>query len=51
MLAPYGLFLAGDNPMQAEECSQSGLTSNHYCRTCLVGGTKEHKGSEIGYHS
>lgn len=51
MLVPYGLFLAGDNPMQAEECSQSGLASNHYCRTCLVGGTKEYKGSEVGYRS
>ncbi|KAI9463504.1 hypothetical protein HD554DRAFT_2124595 [Boletus coccyginus] len=51
MLAPYGLFLAGDNPMQAEECSQAGLGSNHYCRTCLVGGTKEYKGSDIGYCS
>ncbi|KAI6141214.1 hypothetical protein BKA82DRAFT_4331740 [Pisolithus tinctorius] len=37
MLILYGLFHAGDNPMQAEECSQ--------------GGTKEHKESEQGYCS
>ncbi|KAF8840947.1 hypothetical protein BDN67DRAFT_1048545, partial [Paxillus ammoniavirescens] len=51
MLIPRGLFHGGDNPMQAEECSQGGLTCNHFCRTCDVGGTKEHKESEEGYRS
>ncbi|KAG1803360.1 hypothetical protein EV424DRAFT_1331009, partial [Suillus variegatus] len=51
MLIPYGLFLAGDNPMQAEECSHAGLNCNYFCRTCDVGGTKEHKESAAGYES
>ncbi|KAG1724735.1 hypothetical protein EDB19DRAFT_1644397 [Suillus lakei] len=51
MLIPCGLFLAGDNPMQAEECSHAGLNCNYFCRTCDVGGTKEHKASEEGYDS
>ncbi|KAK7016753.1 hypothetical protein VNI00_018830 [Paramarasmius palmivorus] len=42
-------FLAGDNPMQAEEASQSSLNANHFCRTCDVGGTKVYKASEEGY--
>ncbi|KAG2115374.1 uncharacterized protein F5147DRAFT_569473 [Suillus discolor] len=51
MLVPQGLFLAGDNPMQAEECSHAGLNCNYFCRTCHVGGTKEYKESEVGYNS
>jgi hypothetical protein len=50
LLAPYGLFYAGDNPMQAEECCQAGLACNYFCRTCNVGGTKEFKQSDIGYN-
>ncbi|KAG2339510.1 hypothetical protein BDR05DRAFT_1003322 [Suillus weaverae] len=51
MLVPQGLFLAGDNPMQAEECSHAGLNCNYFCRTCHVGGMKEYKESEAGYNS
>ncbi|KAG0692392.1 hypothetical protein DFH29DRAFT_985782 [Suillus ampliporus] len=51
MLVPYGLFLGGDNPMQAEECSHAGLQCNYFCRTCEVGGTKEYKESDEGYKS
>ncbi|KAG1894217.1 uncharacterized protein F5891DRAFT_1131025 [Suillus fuscotomentosus] len=50
MLVPYVLFLTGDNPMQAEECSHAGLSCNHFCRTCDIGGTKEYKESEAGYN-
>ncbi|KAG1833933.1 hypothetical protein EV424DRAFT_1468957 [Suillus variegatus] len=51
MLELYGLFLGGDNPMQAEECSHAGLHCNYFCRTCEVGGTKEYKESDEGYKS
>ncbi|KAG2156931.1 uncharacterized protein EDB93DRAFT_1238771 [Suillus bovinus] len=51
MLDPYGLFLGGDNPMHAEECSHAGLHCNYFCRTCEVGGTKEYKESDEGYNS
>ncbi|KAG2063961.1 hypothetical protein BDR04DRAFT_1122894 [Suillus decipiens] len=51
MLILCGLFLAGNNPMQAEECSHAGLNCNYFCRTCNVGGTKEYKASEEGYNS
>lgn len=49
MIRPFVLFLPGDNPMQAEECSHSGLSSNFFCRTCMVGGTKKFKVSDEGY--
>ncbi|KAG0693203.1 hypothetical protein DFH29DRAFT_1007548 [Suillus ampliporus] len=51
MLVPSGLFVVGDNPMQAEECSHAGLNCNYFCRTCHVGGMKEYKESEVGYNS
>ncbi|KAG2073775.1 hypothetical protein BDR04DRAFT_1127091 [Suillus decipiens] len=51
MLIPSGLFVARDNPMQAEECSHAGLNCNYFCRTCHVGGMKEYKESEVGYNS
>jgi len=51
MLILCELFLAGDNSMQAEECSHAGLNCNYFCRTCNVGGTKEYKASEVGYNS
>ncbi|KAI6149893.1 hypothetical protein BKA82DRAFT_3976473 [Pisolithus tinctorius] len=44
-------FLAGDNPMQAEECSHTGLKCNYFCRTCNVGGTQLFKLLEQGYNS
>ena len=49
LLIPYGLFFGSDNPMQAIQCSHAGLSSNHFCRICKVGGTKKHKASEEGY--
>jgi hypothetical protein len=49
LLLPYDLFHAGDNPMQAEECSHSGLNSNLFCPTCKVGGTKIFKSSDEGF--
>lgn len=51
MLIPYGLFLSGDNPMQAEECSHMGLNCNYFCRTCDVSRTKEYKESDTSYAS
>ncbi|KIK75542.1 hypothetical protein PAXRUDRAFT_18906 [Paxillus rubicundulus Ve08.2h10] len=49
MLIPYKLFLAGDNPMQAEECSHGGLKCNYFCRTCKVGRTTAEKKLDKGY--
>ncbi|KAG8927112.1 hypothetical protein FRC02_008455 [Tulasnella sp. 418] len=49
LLRPFALFFPGDNPMQAELCSHSGLQSNYFCRACKVGGTKEHKASNTGF--
>ncbi|THG97865.1 hypothetical protein EW026_g4222 [Hermanssonia centrifuga] len=51
ILCPYPLLFAGDNPMQAEECSQGGLACNYFCRTCKVGGTKEKKMTDDGFES
>lgn len=51
LLCPYGLLLAGDNPMQAEECSHGGLRCNFFCRTCEVGGTKDEKESLEGFEA
>ncbi|KAG2143512.1 uncharacterized protein EDB93DRAFT_1241410 [Suillus bovinus] len=51
LLIPCGLFVAGDNPMQAEECSHAGLNCNYFCQTCDIGGTKEYKASKDGYNS
>ncbi|KAI6017435.1 hypothetical protein EDC04DRAFT_2870103 [Pisolithus marmoratus] len=49
ILIPHVLFIAGDNPMQGEECSQAGLKCNYFCQTCEVGGNKEYKESDTGY--
>jgi len=49
MLLPYCLFVAGDNPMQAEECSHGSLKCNYFCRTCKVGGTMANKRMDNGY--
>ncbi|EGN97197.1 hypothetical protein SERLA73DRAFT_74899 [Serpula lacrymans var. lacrymans S7.3] len=51
MLIPYGLFIAGDNLMQAEECSHAGLGCNYFCQICKVGGMNKYKKSEAGYNS
>ncbi|KAG1837183.1 hypothetical protein DFJ58DRAFT_718936 [Suillus subalutaceus] len=37
LLILYVLFLAGDNPMQAEECSHAGLNCNYFCRRLASG--------------
>lgn len=49
LIIPYLIFTAGDNPMHAEQTSHSGLNSNHFCRTCDVGGTKAYKKSDEGF--
>ncbi|KAI6006188.1 hypothetical protein F5J12DRAFT_905722 [Pisolithus orientalis] len=49
MLIAYNVFIAGDNPMQAEEFSHAGLHCNYFCRTCNVGGTNQEKMSDSGY--
>ncbi|KAF9229002.1 hypothetical protein BS17DRAFT_792946 [Gyrodon lividus] len=49
MLIPYDLFVTGDNPMQAEECSHGGLKCNYFCCTCKVGGTNTEKKTDEGY--
>ncbi|KAG8711711.1 hypothetical protein FRC11_002079, partial [Ceratobasidium sp. 423] len=51
IIRPFPLFWAGDNPMQAEHCSSSGLASNKFCRTCEVGGDTNFKLSIVGYRS
>ena len=51
MLIPYDLFHAGDNPMQAEECSHRGLKCNYFCHTCKVGVTMVNKKTDEGYTS
>ncbi|KAH9941761.1 uncharacterized protein BXZ73DRAFT_41717, partial [Epithele typhae] len=49
LLQPYGLFFAGDNPMQAEECCHAGLNCNYFCRTCFIGGTTAQKMTAEGF--
>lgn len=49
LLSPYPLLWAGDNPMQAEECSHGGLSCGLMCRTCKVGGTKKYMSTDEGY--
>jgi len=49
ILIPYTLIIAGDNLMQAEECSHGGLRCNYFCRTCKVGGTNAEKKTDEGY--
>lgn len=51
LLCISGDIFASDNPMQAEECDQAGLTCNLFCRTCKAGGTKEYKYSDEGYRT
>lgn len=49
LVRPWLLFLPGDNPMQAEQCSHIGLNANEFCRCCHVGGTQEFKRSNDGF--
>ncbi|QRV78439.1 hypothetical protein RhiJN_06454 [Ceratobasidium sp. AG-Ba] len=49
LVRPYILVLTGDNPMQATECSCTGMKSNRFCRTCHVGGTTKYKTTDDGY--
>ncbi|KAI6008573.1 hypothetical protein EDC04DRAFT_2871468 [Pisolithus marmoratus] len=49
MLIPYNLIIAGDNPMQAKECSHGGLKCNYFCCTCKVGGMNVEKRTDKGY--
>ncbi|KAL4077477.1 hypothetical protein J3A83DRAFT_4356530 [Scleroderma citrinum] len=49
MLLLYDLFIGGDNPMQAEECSHGGLKCNYFCWTCKVDGTNAEKKTDKGY--
>jgi hypothetical protein len=49
LLRPYIHAILSDNPMQAQECSSSGLQSAKFCRTCDIGGTNEFKSSDKGY--
>ncbi|KAF8588127.1 hypothetical protein K439DRAFT_1645660 [Ramaria rubella] len=51
LLLTFPLFMPGDNPMQAEECSHAGLTANKFCQTCTVGGPQVFKRSDEGYMS
>ncbi|EIW74149.1 hypothetical protein CONPUDRAFT_133377 [Coniophora puteana RWD-64-598 SS2] len=51
LLQVYPLLFAGDNPMQSELCSCAGLNANHFCRTCMCGGTQEYKRSDEGFKS
>lgn len=51
LLQFYPVLFAGDNPMQAEECSQASLACNYFCRTCKIGGSKEYKHSNEGFNS
>ncbi|KZT58018.1 hypothetical protein CALCODRAFT_523786 [Calocera cornea HHB12733] len=42
-------ILAGDNPLQAELCSQRGMQANKFCRRCRVGGSSALKRTAEGY--
>ncbi|KAJ6582540.1 hypothetical protein DFH09DRAFT_1245966 [Mycena vulgaris] len=49
LLRPYGLLFAGDNPIQVELGSSTGLNTNFFCQTCQAGGTREWKQSNKGF--
>ena len=49
VLILYELIISGDNLMQAEECSHSGLRCNYFCHTCKVGSMDAEKKMDKGY--
>ncbi|KIJ44855.1 hypothetical protein M422DRAFT_47200 [Sphaerobolus stellatus SS14] len=50
MIVTSVLHLLADNPMQLYLCSHIGLSGNHFCQECNIGGTQEHKQTDEGYH-
>ncbi|KIJ43408.1 hypothetical protein M422DRAFT_169944, partial [Sphaerobolus stellatus SS14] len=50
MIVTSVLHLPADNPMQLYLCSHIGLSGNHFCEECNIGGTQEHKQTDEGYH-
>ncbi|KAG7087047.1 hypothetical protein E1B28_013026 [Marasmius oreades] len=49
LLVPYAHFWAGDNPMQADECSYAGLHCNSFCWECKVEGIQQVKWTDDGF--
>ncbi|KAK1221492.1 hypothetical protein PQX77_015698 [Marasmius sp. AFHP31] len=47
----FGNSGPSDNPMQSEICSHMGQNANHSCRKCKVGGSRQDKVSDEGFHS
>ena len=45
------ILASSDNPMICEISSHLGLKANKFCSRCHVGGKKDFKTSDEGYHS